>query len=212
MKYKFAVVTAILLVVAAYIFCDIKLPLNSGQEKTVVIQKNKIADAQTKNSASSQSLSINYVEYADKHRFVSKELKLLCLPKEGSKVLNNIDANTVVDVLDAAKTDDDELWLQVQIPVYDSPSNFKGWIKEKDTEPVTQGNLQARTNITIKAGTTVWEVYADTSQISSQNERKLECDTPGRIEKKENGYVWVSCPGGSGFWIKEESADKSLSQ
>lgn len=41
----------------------------------------------------------------------------------------------ILDVLDAAQPDREELWLEVQIPVYDSPANCKGWIKEKDTEP-----------------------------------------------------------------------------
>jgi hypothetical protein len=40
--------------------------------------------------------------------------------------------NTVVDVLDTADVKN-VIWLYVSIPVYDTPINYKGWIKETDT-------------------------------------------------------------------------------
>ena len=45
------------------------------------------------------------------------------------------------------------LWYYVTIPVYDTPSNVKGWIQAKDTKAFTQDKVtQVQSDITVAAG------------------------------------------------------------
>ncbi|KJR44373.1 hypothetical protein UF75_5240 [Desulfosporosinus sp. I2] len=86
-------------------------------------------------------LSISNDEILDKVRFIEKENKLLLLPLEDSRVVRNIQTNTLAKVIDRGIVDD-LTWIYVEIPVHDSPIFSKGWIKENETVLYTQDKVR----------------------------------------------------------------------
>ena len=100
------------------------------------------------------SLSIAYQSYEDKQRFVPKASQITALPIQDFKILRPIEANTVIQVLDAAQCQDQQLWLYVSVPVYDTPINFKGWIPESETVKLTEDNVKLiQGDVFLKEGT-----------------------------------------------------------
>lgn len=81
-------------------------------------------------------LSINYIENMDSKRLIEEQCDLLALPVDNSFILRTIEDNTVVTVLDTAVVDD-LIWFYVSIPVFDTPNNYKGWIRKTDSVPYT---------------------------------------------------------------------------
>ncbi|SET43150.1 hypothetical protein SAMN05660297_02401 [Natronincola peptidivorans] len=161
-----------------------------------------------------QALTINYFEYEEKKRFVEKELLITAIPREGILPLNMVHPNTVVEVEDAAEVDDQGVWLYVVVPVYDSPANFKGWIRELDTVPYTKEKQKlVQSEIYLNKGTPYIGIGVHTDNAIEENSvndlpedsiQKLPYNQRGRIENKINGYVRVIVPGGESLWIKEE--------
>ena len=88
------------------------------------------------------SVSMLFQDYKDKQRFVPKESQIYALPIQDLNKLRTIEANTVIQVLDAAQCQDQQLWLYVSVPVYDTPINFKGWIPESETVKLTKDNIK----------------------------------------------------------------------
>ena len=150
------------------------------------------------------SLSIAYQYYEDKQRFVPKESQINALPITNFKLLRSIEANTVIQVLDAAQCQDQKLWLYVSVPVYDTPVNFKGWIPESETVKLTKDNVKlVQGDVLLKAGTPIYEVD-QFNQIKSTTATKASNDDRGRIEKRQDSYVYFMSPGGRYFWVEEK--------
>jgi len=175
---------------------------NSQLEAQVVRLETEKAELQAEISAFSEPLNIDYVDYGFSQRFVQQATTLVALPTEGAAVMRDISPNTVVKVFDAAYSTE-QLWLYVSMPVYDTPSNFKGWVLESDTVPLTKENVsQVQSDVTVPAGTVIYEVYFS-EDISSSTATKLAYEQRGRIEEKKNGYARIFCPGGMTIWVKE---------
>lgn len=150
------------------------------------------------------NLTINYIENQDKKRFVEKKCDLLGLPEKEAIKLNVIGENTVVDVLDTASVNN-IIWLYVSIPVYDSPSNYKGWIKQSDTVKYTKEKVKyVQGDIKIKTGEYEYETY-DFNGIRTVKPYKAQEGERGRIDGKQDGYVRLLCPGGKVVWVEESS-------
>lgn len=174
---------------------------------TLVLSGCNTTQSQMSNKGNEQfnkSISINYRSYDYKHRFVQKATKILALPRRGSLELNFVPSNCVVEVFDAATSDEQELWLYVSIPVHDTPSNFKGWIREAETIPLTKENQRlVQSDISIKAGTAIYEVF-EFQKIPATKPTKASYDMRGRLEEKRADYARISCPGGEDLWVKEK--------
>lgn len=150
------------------------------------------------------SLTINYIENTNSKRFVEKQCDLAALPMDNSIKLNTIKENTVVTVLDTANVND-IIWYYVSIPVYDSPSNYKGWVKESNTVTYTKDKMKSvQGDVLVKTGEDVYEGF-EFSVIKSARPYKAGDGIRGRIEEKRDGYVRLSCPGGKDIWVKEGS-------
>lgn len=78
-----------------------------------------------------KTLVIDYVEVDDKVKFIEKQNYILVLPEAGSKIMRPVYPNTLATVCEKAIVDN-ETWIFVEIPTYDSSTNEKGWIKEAD--------------------------------------------------------------------------------
>ena len=170
-------------------------------EKDLADKNNQVAKLQNKDF---DPLIINYIENSTTKRFVEKQCDLLGLPTINSVKLNLIYKNTVVAILDTAYVENN-VWLYVEIPVNDSPSNMKGWIKESDTVLYTQDKVKnIQSEVRVKQGEAVYEVF-DFSNIKSTTPYKADDVIRGRIEEKKDGYVRLNCPGGNSIWVKEAS-------
>ena len=170
-------------------------------EKDLNDKNSKITELQNKDLA---NLTINYIQNENKSRFVEKQCDLIGLPINNSIKLNTIKENTVVTILDTAIVNN-VIWIYVVIPVYDSPSNMKGWIKEAETVLYTKSKVKSvQSEVLVKNGEAVYEIY-DFEDRKSITPYKANDAVRGRIEEKRDGYVRLSCPGGNTIWVKEDS-------
>ncbi len=148
-----------------------------------------------------EPLSFNYIETLEKKRFVPKELSLLVLPQEGSQTLNKIEANTVVEIQDFVEVNG-EVWLHVTIPVFDSPTNMKGWIKEEESDLYTRETQElVKSPIKVIEGTNVFKVEL-VSEVSTVNAEKIESDQNCFISDQDE-YFALGCAGGTSFIVKK---------
>ena len=169
--------------------------------KDINDRNNKIKELQNR---CINDLTITYYTNTEKKIFVEKQINLLALPANNSLFINIIQGNTVVSVLDTASVNN-EMWYYVLIPVYDSPINYKGWIKKSDTVPYTKDKInKVQSDVTVKAGDNIYETE-DYSSIKSTAPQKSNGER-GRIIEKQGGYLKLMCPGGRNIWIKESSA------
>ncbi|EHQ90412.1 hypothetical protein [Desulfosporosinus youngiae] len=189
----------ILIIVVLNTGCSNQLDLKSKIESL----ENENADLRSK-LEQVDSLSMAYQDYKDKQRFVAKESLIHALPIQNYKIIRPIAANTVIQVLDAAQCQDQRLWLHVSVPVYDSPINYKGWIPESETVRLTENNIKlVQGDLFIKEGTPIYEVD-QYNQIESTVSTKISHDVRGRIEKRQDSYVYFMSPGGWYFWVQEK--------
>jgi len=149
-----------------------------------------------------ENFTINYIENASSKRFVVNQLDLLSFPSTDSVHLNSIAPNTVVNIFDTAEVDN-VIWLYVSIPVYDSPSNYKGWIKEADTIAYSKDMMsKVQSNITVKSGAKVYETESFEG-IKTSTPYKSSGEEQGRIQERKEGYVKLECAGGKTIWVKD---------
>lgn len=185
------------------------LKKENEQLKSRVSELEKNVDSGKRETTSSSgkmpdNLTINYMENTDNKRFVEKKSNILGLPVEGAIRLNEIGEKTVIDVLDTASVDN-VIWLYIAIPVYDSPSNCKGWIKESDTVKYTKEKINSVLgDIKIRTGEYEYETY-DFAGVRTVKPYKAQEGEHGRIDDKQDGYVRLMCPGGKVVWMKESS-------
>ncbi|KJR48089.1 hypothetical protein UF75_1562 [Desulfosporosinus sp. I2] len=151
-----------------------------------------------------QRLSLNYVEYHSSKRFVPKPSQILALPMKDAIIYRPIEQNSVVTVFDAVAAEGQELWLYVSVPVYDSPINMKGWIKESDTVALTKDNVKlVQSDVVVGVGTMIYEVF-EFEKISGTKPVQASSELRGRLEEKKNGWARLSCPGGLTLWVLEK--------
>ncbi len=175
------------------------------------LEQSKLSRLETENSLLkeqiaqfNQPLSMTYITYIEKMRFVPNASQILALPIKGSYVLRPIEPNTVVTVFDAVSTGQNDLWLYVEIPVYDTPMNMKGWIMEADTVALTKDNVKlVQSDLVVGKGTNIYKVF-EFEKIFTTNPVKETFDRRGRLVEKVNGWARLSCPGGSDIWVQEK--------
>lgn len=150
-----------------------------------------------------QSININYIENISSKMFVENKCDLFALPIGNAPKLNNINENTVVTVLDTAEVNN-IIWLYVSIPVYDTASNYKGWLKESDSVFYTKDIMtKVQSDVKVKEGEDVYETsnFDDIKIIAPYKANKEN----GRIVEKKDEYVRINCPGGKTIWVKDTS-------
>ena len=133
-----------------------------------------------------------------------KQSQIHALPIQNFKILRPIEANTVIHVLHAAQCQDNQLWLYVSVPAYDTPNNNIGWIPEPETVRLTKENVkQIKGDIFLKEGTPIYEVV-EFNEINSATPTKTPYDIRGRIEKREGSFVYLMVSGGWYFWVEDK--------
>lgn len=170
-------------------------------EKDLNEKNSKLIELQNKEL---KNLTINYVQNINNKRFVEKQCDLLSLPVDNIIKLNSIEKNTVVTVLDTTNVNN-VIWLYISIPVYDSPSNYKGWIKESDSIQYTKDKIsKVQSDVKVRKGEAVYEVV-EFANIKSATPYKAQDGEHGRIGEKKDGYISLQCSGGKTIWVKEGS-------
>ena len=166
--------------------------------------RNKLKQLDNMTYKGSKVPSIMYSQYEQKMRLVMSEVDLHIYFGSESPIINKIMPNTVVTVLDAGMIEGQELWLYVEIPVYDIPAYCKGWIREADTIELTEQNKKlGYDSVTIKEGTTVYNC-TEAEKISKANEEITTNEMKVKIDRAKNGYVYVTSAGGWYFWVNEK--------
>lgn len=175
----------------------------SQLEKELSDKNSKIIELENAQNNVIDNITVNYIENKSSKMFVEKKCDLLALPIENTIKLNPIDENTVVYVLDTAEVNN-VIWLYVSIPVYDTPSNYKGWIKEADSVVYTKEIMnKVQSDVKVIEGEDVYETsnFEDIKTVIPYKANKEH----GRILEKKDGYVNISCSGGKTIWVKDTS-------
>lgn len=148
------------------------------------------------------------VEDDEKKRFIPNRIDLLALPSMSDLKIRDVEENTLVTVHDKvsvqSNSDGDELWYYVSIPVYDTPMDYKGWIKVDETMAYDEETkVLLQNEVYVMEGTPIIESFTFPNLETAQ-EQILDYDLRGRLDIKQNGYVRLNCPGGMSCWVKEE--------
>jgi hypothetical protein len=153
-------------------------------------------------SQSSQPLSMLFLEKQHNQRYIPKELPLLLFPQEGSSVLNLVQAHSVVTVNDFVDVYG-EIWLHVTIPVFDSPMNMKGWIKEEDTELYTaEKKDDVMSPIHVPVDTPIYNVDLSGAITKVENET-TQFEKYCFISDDQGEYVALGCAGGESIIVEK---------
>jgi hypothetical protein len=149
-------------------------------------------------------LMIDYMEVTDKVRFIEKDNYILALPQSGSTIMRPVGTNTLATVYEKALVNE-EPWLFLQIPTYDTGANNRGWIRESDTTAFTKDKVKlVQSDVDIKAGSEVYETF-EFKDIKTTTPIKLTAKDGGRLQEKRDGYCRISLAGGRDMWVKESS-------
>lgn len=196
---------------------DILLEENNSLTETIKQMKINISELQSEvelNSKLSElfppAISYNYLENTGFYVFVDHETNIKMLPFDNAQVVNIIFDNSLIKVLDKAQVQTKEeyeknkFWYYVEIVVYDTPMNTKGWIRVEETSTYTEENkLKVLSPITIKDGSKIYEY--DSPFNNDKAEYELSSNENGRIEEFYKGYVRIMSHGGRDFWTKVEN-------
>ncbi len=149
-------------------------------------------------------IPINYEGYVQTRRLVNKELDLLAWPHLDAQLVNQMLPGTLVSIEYAATTTNDERWLFVTIPTYDCPCNNRGWIKEADSEEITEANrMSANNGIAIYMGAMIYE-GAEFDPEALSEPIMAEYNMRGVIIEVQEDYARIMTGGGREFWMKKE--------
>ena len=143
-------------------------------------------------------------------RFVSNDIDLRALPFNDSPRINVVQKNTLIHVNDKVSNtgnydDIETLWYYVSIPVYDTPMDYKGWVKCKETEPYNESTQQLlQSDVRIRIGAK-YSVQSELPDFYNESQL-LTCteDIGGRIEKRQGDYVYIFGTGGSAYWVHKK--------
>ncbi len=146
----------------------------------------------------------------DFYVYVEYESYIKMLPYDSAMDVNIVFANSLVKVLDKVQLqteeeiNNDRYWYYVEVTVYDTPMNTKGWIRVEKTEPYTAQNQQdVISPVAVKDGS---RIYEESSPLDDENAPYSEAESlVGMIEAYQDDYVMMSTAGGSSFWTKSEN-------
>jgi len=187
MKLKLKIIFALVLTIALYSGCAFQNEPSSPDSggNAVAAEKNVFP------------LSVTYIGYGEHYRFVSASAPILWMPQDDGPSVCDL-TDTLVEVMFAGYTGEDDVWLFVSFKTYDTPTNNRGWIHESKTEKYTKENREKVRDIIIPKGTQGADSYRDTAE---------DYDRYGYIEKRQDGKVLVMFAGGEEVWYQEKDIE-----
>lgn len=157
------------------------------------------------------SLSYGYLGYnPDFYVLIENETFIKMLPYDNAQDINMAFKNSLVRVLDKAQfqsleeIEKDRYWYYVEIAVYDTPLNTRGWIRVDKTVPYTKENQHLVISpITVEDGS---KIYEEGNPVDHDNAKfTLSEYESGMIEEHRGDYVRITSGGGRDFWTKFEN-------
>lgn len=214
MKNKYIIIT---ILIVSLIVSIVKIISVDKKNKELLINVNalnskvntlesKISSIQTEKQSLEENMkprTLIYINYEYKYRFTDKEIKIYQSPKQEFNQIDILKPNTAIEVEDAVRIDNDEIWLFVKLPINYDSANLKGWIREKDTMPITKENQVKIRNISIKEGSQVYK-FVEFDEIKGMKPSILDRDFDGNIMQKKDGYYEIGCVGGLVLWVEEK--------
>lgn len=214
-KITVVVIFLLLFLFSWTLFKSISLRADNGQLREALNNQNtqtedlksNILTLQTKLNDIQSSPSITYCSYEFNKRLVVNQQEVYLYPgSKAPKITRIIEPYTVVDVLGSGllETEGRELWLYVTFPVYDTPMDNRGWIRETNTAALTEENRTlVKNGVYLEKGTSIYEV--DSSEnIQESMPTKLLNGVSGRIDRATEVYVYIECGGGWSFWVEKK--------
>ena len=197
------VILGALVILGVFVLVLAAALLPSYINTTVVTTSSPVKSSE--NITNKWGQSITYTDYKFKNRLVVNSVNPYIYPGETKLVQRTIDAYTLVRIIDSGVSGDggSEQWLYVEFPVYDTPMDNHGWIKEKDTVELTKDNREkVRSRVSVKNGEDIYSVTS-ISEIPKATPKKA-VNISGKIEEEKNGYVRLSVAGGEEFWVEKK--------
>ena len=137
-------------------------------------------------------------------RFVQVDTELMFLPGREETVLRDVPAGTIVQVIQkTTNLETGDEWLYVQVPVYDTPQDNRGYIL-LDTAVYFTPDLERRavSPLTIPQGTNLYSVEPGSSgEVVEVTEQDLRVFLIG----PENGQVRVGASGGREYLVNPDA-------
>lgn len=156
------------------------------------------------------SITYDYLSDVGFYVFIDHEIDIKMLPYDNAQRVNVALENSLVKVLDKAQVqtleecENDRFWYYVEITVYDTPLNTKGWIRVEETLPYTAENQsKVLSPVRIKDGVEICE--DKTPLIDDEYVCSVSSNEGGRIIEFKDGKVCIMAVGGRNFWVKEEN-------
>ena len=143
----------------------------------------------------------------DQFVFFPKEKEIKIGPIEYGPNVASVWPGTLALVLEKAiisHVGDGETWYYVEIPNYAEPMNTRGWIKAVDVEKFIEVDLDKVKNVAVETGSIIHHC-PDFENIDDAEITTIKFKGRGWIEKRQNGYVYLTLPGGDSGWTKEEN-------
>lgn len=195
---------ALLLAAGLVLICHLQKANQTLADQVASLEKEleelRPTPVPTSFEAEAKSLSMNYREIENKYILIKEDAELLLLPVNSSPSINHIASNTIAGVNDAIMGAD-QVWLNITIPVYDSPTNMKGWVLESQTEPVTDENRKRIKNgVIVKAGSLAYETE-NYEGIANRTPTTLASDHIGNIQEVQSDFVRLEVSGGNMIWV-----------
>jgi len=167
-----------------------------------MLMVNHMQITSTSFKADCKNLNMLYFSYEEEYKVVMEDAELLWLPLASSPASRPVVQYTIVRVNDAVSVDN-QIWLNVTVPVYDTPMNLKGWVPEAKTASVTDENRKLiASGLIVKAGTMAFETD-DFANVAKTVPTPLPCDQVASTEDRQQGYLKLNLPGGNIIWVKE---------
>jgi hypothetical protein len=177
---------------------QLKTRINVLEKKIQLLRKNV-----SEGEKDVDPLTLSYMEVPELYRFIPKQVPLLLIPKKEAQQLNVVEPNTVVEVHDFVDVNG-ELWLYITIPVFDTPINMKGWIKETDTQLYTLDKQPTVTQpIIVKAGVPVYKVELF-NQVQAIAPVEVEVDQRCFVSDQQEDFLALGCAGGGSYIVQKD--------
>lgn len=151
------------------------------------------------------NISICYIETDKRKVIVKNKTSLLALPIDTLKERRKIEPYTVVKVIDEVGCLG-QAWYYVEVTVFDTPINVKGYIKVEDTDELNSENInEVKCPLDVLKGTTVYDIaYGNYDKVDITKKRTLDMDVSVKISDEKDEFFLVNGAGASEFWVNKE--------
>lgn len=208
MKSKYIILTILIVSLTISIVKIVSIDKKNKELLTTVnTLESKINMIHAENLSLKENMkpkTLTYINYKYKYRFIEKEIKVYQSPDKEFSQIDLLSANYAVEVEDAVQIDYEDVWLYIKLPKSYESFNIKGWVREKDTIPITKENqLKIISEVTVKAGSKAYYMV-EFDEIKDMKSEIVGKDIIGTIVNKKAEYFKIGCVGGMELWVEEK--------